>query len=237
MQLLNAPSLLSTLFFLPFFIIFPNQPTNRPIHPSTQPIITREIFAENFTSYLLPLAPKHSPKSPTKLKHTLFHPFFFPRCPCNPSRSRNVPRVFPAPFIKRRPFSTALFIISHREEVEASTRTNANRTLFVVTFPYLFNSIFSLSPLSHPPFASFLQFRSVTPLRDPNRRRRRRKKKEEEVFRTRARRLVPLLHFPVHEISSLERNEECIIAIGSSVVARGAFRPSELTPLLFFCDE
>lgn len=148
--------------------------------------------------------------------------------------------MFPAPFIKRRPFSTALFIISHREEVEASTRTPTG--LFSsLPFPtYLIPSSLSLSlssPLSHPPFASFLQFRSVTPLRDPNRRRRRRKKKEEEVFRTRARRLVPLLHFPVHEISSLERNEECIIAIGSSVVARGAFRPSELTPLLFFCDE
>lgn len=144
--------------------------------------------------------------------------------------------MFLAPFISR-PFSTALFIISHREEVEASTQTNFSGLFSSLPFPtYLIPS--SLSSLPSSSFRSFLQFRSVTPLRDLNgRRRKKRRRRRRRPGGVQDSRRCSTFQSTRFSASERRMHRYWIAADPADRRARESFRPSELTPLLFFCDE
>lgn len=115
---LKCSFLMHPASFLRFFPPSSSSQTNRPTHPPT--LRPNRSLHEEYSLKTSPLAltsylQKHSPNLDEIKTHRnifSFHPFFFARCPCNPSRSTVTYHVrVLAPFI-RRPFSTALFIIS-----------------------------------------------------------------------------------------------------------------------------
>lgn len=211
---MHPASFLRHGFFPPLLPLSSIFQTDRPF---VQPIITRKILAKK--PHLLFLLLQNTRLISTKLKHILFsfRPTIYSSLvvrvilldlPCTT-------RVFLAPFIGR-PFFNGPFHHHHLaqgKEVEASTRTNFSGFFSSLPFPPY------LIPSSLPP-SSFLQLYSLA------------RQKEEEVFRTPASSRCSTFQstrFPASE-------RRMLLDRRGSTESRARFRPSKLTPLVFFCD-